>query len=140
MKTSKTLNRIGVIVLIITGINALAAGFSMIVNPTGNDLGMSVETVLQHSPFNSFLIPGLTLFTTIGVMSIVTALFFFKKWKNHDLLIIIQGVILFGWIFFQVIFLQQFNWMHATFGIVGIFLIWWGYSLLRTYRKAPAAS
>ncbi len=135
MKTRKSLNLIGLIVLIITGLNALAAGFSMIVNPSGNDLGMSVNTVLQHSPFTSFLIPGLILFATIGVLSMITALSYFMKWKNHEFLIMLQGAILFGWIFFQVIFLQQFNWMHATFGIVGIFLIWWGYSLYKVNRK-----
>jgi hypothetical protein len=140
MIKSKTLNRIGVIVLIITGINALAAGFSMIADPTGNDLGMSVERELQHSPFNSFLIPGLILFTTIGVLSIITALFFVKKLKYHEFLVIMQGAILFGWIFFQVYFLQQFNWLHATFGIIGILILGWGFLLYRINRKVQVAS
>lgn len=135
MKSSKTLNLIGIILLILTGLNALAAGFSMIVEPTGKDLGMTVEGILKHSPFNSFLIPGITLFTTIGILCIITALYVIKRWKKSEYLVMIQGIILFGWIFFQVIFLRQFNWMHATFGIIGIFFTIWGFKLYREKQK-----
>lgn len=138
MKPTKTINTIGIIVLIITGLNALAAGFSMIVEPSGKDLGMSVGSILQHSPFHSFLIPGITLFTTIGLFSMVTALSILKKWKRFELLIMLQGVILTGWIFFQVIFLRQFNWMHATFGIIGILIFWWGYVLYHKEQNMKA--
>lgn len=135
MKPTKTINTIGIIVLIITGLNALAAGFSMIVEPTGKDLGMSVGTIPQHSPSHSFLIPGITLFTAIGLFSMVTTLSIFKKWRRFELLIMAQGVILFGWIFLQVIFLRQFNWMHATFGIIGILFTIWGFKLYHEKQK-----
>ena len=134
MKPTKTLNLIGIILLFVTGLNALAAGLSMIVEPSGRGLGMTVESVLQHSPFHSFLIPGLTLFTAIGLFCIISAIFTIRKWKNFDYLIMLQGVILFGWIFFQIIFLRQFNWMHATFGIIGFFFFWWG-TLHRRIRQ-----
>jgi hypothetical protein len=115
-------------------LNALAAGYSMIVEPTGKDLGMSVETVLQYSPFTSFLIPGITLFLTIGLLSIVTIFFVFRRWKNHDLMIIAQGFIISGWIFFQVIFLKEFNWLHAVVGSIGIYTIAWGFITYRNNR------
>ncbi|HLO90943.1 MAG: hypothetical protein ACM3ME_01615 [Chloroflexota bacterium] len=134
MRPNKTLNIIGIILLIITSLNALAAGYSMIVEPTGKDLGMSVETVLQYSPFTSFLIPGITLFLTIGLLSIVTIFFVFRRWKNHDLMIIAQGFIISGWIFFQVIFLKEFNWLHAVVGSIGIYTIAWGFITYRNNR------
>ncbi len=131
MKNRKTLNTIGIVLLIITSLNALAAGFSMMYEPTGKDLGMSVSTVLQHSPFHSFLIPGLVLFSTIGLGIIVTLTAFLRKWKHHNLLVLGQGTIITGWIIIQVIFLQQFNWMHAIIGSIGLYTMVWGYKLMR---------
>jgi len=127
MNKSKVLNTTGIILLIITSLNALAAGYSMIVEPSGKDLGMSVDTVLKFSPFNSFLIPGLTLFTLIGLLSIVTIIFVIKKKNNYFKLIIWQGLIITGWIFFQVIFLREFNWLHFVVGSIGIYTIFWGF-------------
>jgi len=131
MKPNKTLNLIGIILLILTVLNALAAGFSMIVEPTGKDLGMTVEGVLKYSPFTSFLIPGITLFTSIGVFGMVTALYVIRKMKNYEYLIIIQGLVITGWIFFQVIFLREFNLLHFIVGSIGLFTIYWGYLLYR---------
>ncbi len=125
----RKLNITGIVLLIITSLNALAAGFSMIVEPTGKDLGMSVETVLQYSPFNSFLIPGLTLFFVIGIGCIITLTAFIRKWNRYDLIVLAQGTLITGWIFLQVIFLRQFNWMHAVIGSIGLFTIFWGYRL-----------
>lgn len=131
----KTLNTIGIILLIITCLNALAAGFSMIAEPTGKDLGMTVETILQHSPFHSFLIPGIILFSTIGLGIIITLIAFLKKWKNYNLVVLAQGAIITGWIVIQVIFLRQFNWMHAVIGSIGLYTIVWGYMLTRLRKK-----
>lgn len=137
MKTNKTLNAIGIILLIITALNALAAGFSMIVEPSGKDLGMSVESVLKYSPFASFFIPGLVLFNTIGLLSIVTVTAIIRRWKNYEVLTLFQGLIITGWIFFQVIFLREFNWLHATIGSIGLYTVCWGFIL---YRKRGIAA
>lgn len=134
MKPNKTINIIGIILLIITGLNALAAGFSMIAEPTGKDLGMSVDTVLKYSPFTSFLIPGITLFTTIGLFSVITIISVIRKWKNFDLIILGQGLIISGWIFIQVIFLREFNWLHFVIGSIGLYTIFWGYVQYRVSR------
>lgn len=131
----KTLNTIGIILLIITSLNALAAGFSMIAEPTGKDLGMTVDTILQHSPFHSFLIPGIALFSTIGIGIIITLIAFRKKWNNYNLVVLAQGAIITGWIVIQVIFLRQFNWMHAVIGSIGLYTIVWGYMLTRLRKK-----
>jgi hypothetical protein len=131
----KTLNTIGIILLIITSLNALAAGFSMIAEPTGKDLGMTVDTILQHSPFHSFLIPGIVLFSTIGIGIIITLIAFRKKWNNYNLVVLAQGAIITGWIVIQVIFLRQFNWMHAVIGSIGLYTIVWGYMLTRLRKK-----
>lgn len=134
MKSNKTLNTVGIILLIITSLNALAAGFSMIVEPTGKDLGMSASTVLQHSPFHNFLIPGIVLFSTIGIGIIVTLTALLRKWKNNSLIVLAQGAIITGWIVIQVIFLREFNWMHAVIGSIGLYTLVWAYLLMRLQK------
>lgn len=101
----------------------------MIVEPTGKDLGMSVSTVLQHSPFHSFLIPGIVLFSTIGIGIIVTLTALLRKWKNNGLIVLAQGAIITGWIVIQVILLREFNWMHAVIGSIGLYTLVWGFKL-----------
>lgn len=129
MRTKKILNVVTIFLLIFTSLNALAAGFSMIVEPSGKDLGMKVEDVLQYSPFDNFLIPGLVLFTMIGIGCIITTYFMVKKIKYHDYVLIAQGAIIMGWIIIQVAMLREFNWMHAVVGSIGILVTIWGYYL-----------
>ena len=71
-------SRVTSFVLIITSLNALAAGYSFIVDPDGSGLGITMD-YLQHSPFRSFLIPGIVLMTCIGIVSIIAATALFCK-------------------------------------------------------------
>jgi hypothetical protein len=55
--------RITAIVLLFIGsLNALAAGYSFIVEPSGKDLGIITGYLWQSAPFKDYFIPGLILF------------------------------------------------------------------------------
>jgi hypothetical protein len=115
--------RISVIVLLfIIALNALAAGFSFMVEPTGKDIGISTD-YLRHSPFNDFFIPGIILFTANGVLGIITAILAIRKTTHYQLWIIAQGCILLGWIIIQMILVQDFNWMHFVCLVMGSVLV-----------------
>jgi hypothetical protein len=114
-----------IILLFITGLNALAAGYGFMSDPSGENLGMTTE-YLKFSFFDSFLIPGIILFATIGLLSIVAAVFALKKAKLYPLFIFIEGCILTGWIIIQVMLVRDFNWLHFTFLGVGLLLIFLG--------------
>ena len=47
-----------IVLLLLNGLNALAAGYSFITQPDGRGLGMTTA-YLRHSPFTTFFIPGL---------------------------------------------------------------------------------
>jgi hypothetical protein len=53
------------------GIGALAGGLAAITNPE-EPLGVTVDA-LKNSPFENFLIPGIILFTIIGLGNILSA-------------------------------------------------------------------
>jgi hypothetical protein len=114
-----------IILLFITGLNALAAGYGFITDPSGEGLGMKTE-YLRFSFFNNFLIPGIILFTAIGLLSIVTVIFAIKKARLYPLFIFIEGCLLTGWIVVQIMLVKDFNWLHFTFLVVGLLLIFLG--------------
>lgn len=56
------------------GIGALFGGCAAMLNPNG-PMGISVE-LLENSPFDNYFIPGLILFTVIGLGNILSSFLF----------------------------------------------------------------
>jgi hypothetical protein len=113
------------VLLLIVAINALVAGYMFMEDPTGSKLKISVS-VFANSPFNDFFIPGIVLFTLIGIMNAIAALFTILEWKYYQLLIVIQSVILLGWILIQVMMLQETNLLHYALAGTGSLLFMLG--------------
>jgi hypothetical protein len=111
-----------ILLLFITGLSALIAGYGFISDPTGMSLGITTA-YLRHSPFIDFLIPGITLFVANGVLSIATALTAIARLNRFPVFIFFQGSILTGWIISQVMLVRDFNMLHLTFLCTGISLI-----------------
>lgn len=57
-------------VILIQGLSGLFGGAALIVDPTGELLNMPVS-MLEGSPFDTFLIPGLILFTILGIFPMI---------------------------------------------------------------------
>ena len=114
-----------IILLFITGLNALAAGYGFIADPSGKGVGISTA-YLKFSFFDNFLIPGIILFVAVGLVSIIAAISALLKIKIYPLLIFAEGCILTGWIIIQVMLVRDFNWLHFTFLAIGLLLIFFG--------------
>ena len=112
----------GILLLLITSIGALAAGYSLIVDPSGQGIQLPLE-YLDHSPFSNFLIPGITLFTVIGLFGLIVLVTSIARMKNYNLLQMGYGVLLTGWIIIQVIMLQFTYYLHFVFGFIGVYMI-----------------
>jgi len=89
---TKTRSRSSVVWLLIVlqfllGLGALAGGGSFILAPDGHLLQMPIS-VLKNTPFPNFLIPGLLLFTFVGIFPIAVAYSLWKQpaWHWPDLL------------------------------------------------------
>ena len=121
-KLIKFSRSISISFLLLTGINAIIAGLLFIIDPSGKKMGMSTS-YLSHSPFSTFLIPGITLFLVNGLLNIITAVTTINKYKHYPVLILLQGLFLTGWIIVQVIWVKDFNALHLTMLSIGIVLI-----------------
>ena len=99
------------------GIGAMFGGLAAITNPQA-PLGISVET-LKNSPFNNYLIPGIILFTIIGLGNVISGLMFRYKLKFQAYISSVFSWALVIWIVVQCIMLNGVVFLHVLFFIIG---------------------
>jgi len=120
MKT--LLKIITLLLLLVNGTGAIYGGTHLILHPDGSSLGMSLE-FLNHTPFQNYLIPGITLFIANGICSFMVILSLILNRRNYPLFVIAQGMILTGWIIIQVFLIQTIHLLHIFLGSIGMLLI-----------------
>ena len=79
---SKTAKNIHISLIAFLGISAIGGGGALIISPSGKLLGGLPLSLLDNSPFNDFLFPGLILFLVLGILSCFTVYALIKKTKN----------------------------------------------------------
>ncbi len=113
------------------GLNGLVGGIAFLVSPSGALLQMPFSH-LQKTPFSDFFIPGLLLFTFLGVYPIAAAYSLWKTpaWRWPDFINPFQqihwswagssaaGVIAIIWIIVQI------QWIPV--GLLHLFIFGWG--------------
>lgn len=67
-----------VILLAFLGVGAMFGGGVLMISPSGKLFGMPLS-MLANSPFNNFFIPGITLFTILGVCPLVVAVALIRR-------------------------------------------------------------
>ena len=128
LSSQNRLRIIAIVLMMVTALNALATGYSFMVDPSGAGLGMSTSFI-QNSPFTDFFIPGIILFIFNGLTNIFTSIIAIRKGKDYSLLISLQGLILLGWIIIQLTMVEIFHPLHLIMGIIGACLIIIGVSI-----------
>ncbi|MTI48935.1 MAG: hypothetical protein FH761_13915 [Firmicutes bacterium] len=112
------LYRILFVLHIFVGVGALFGGLMTILNPY-DPLGMSVE-YLKYSPFKSYLIPGIILFTIIGVGNIVSAIIMRLRLKYQAYTSNTFSWALVIWIVVQCIMLNAVSFIHIIYFVIGL--------------------
>jgi len=133
-------NRIRNIYLIVLGFLALGAiggGAVLMISPTGEMMGLPLSS-FKNMPFNSYLIPGIILFSVLGISPLVLIIALLKKPKSRiaGLFNIFKDMhwswtfsiyiafTLIGWIHIQLIFLQGgVYWLHTFYMFYAILII-----------------
>lgn len=117
------------------GIGAVFGGLSLCIDPSGTLIKMPIG-LLEHTPFNDFLIPGIILFVVLGLLPIVISFGLIKKnhWKVTDKLNIFPdkywswsfslytGFILIIWITVQVYWIRGMAIIHVGYILGGLFI------------------
>ncbi len=136
-KTQKpAMRNVLIIFLAFLGLGAIFGGGALVVSPTGELLGMPLS-LLAHSPFNNYLIPGIILFAVLGLAPclLIFALLkkpvgkfaerfnFFKDMHWSWSYIIYVAFALIIWLQAEMLFIAAAHWSHAFYMFLAVAII-----------------
>jgi hypothetical protein len=106
------------------GLGGVIGGLGLTLDPTGGDVGLDLS-LLDSSPFDSFLVPGLVLLSVNGIGHLVGALCSFLRLELAGRLAIALGSFLIAWILTQVWWIGLVSWLqplYLGFGLAEVLL------------------
>ena len=106
-------------VQVFIGLSAVAGGVGLVSEPSGGNLGMSVDW-LSESPFADYFIPGLVLLSVIGVGNLIGGgLSFFGRGRAGEIAVAL-GAFLAMWILAQLWWIGLEHWLQPLFFGLGV--------------------
>jgi hypothetical protein len=132
--------------LLFLALNALPVGLMMVTDSSGAALGMTTDWLAQ-SPFPNYLVPGLFLFTVIGLGSVALLVALWLRPKADGLselvrathehwawaLTVAFGGLLIAWIVIQALMLRMFHPMQIAIAAIGLVIA--GIAFLPSMRQ-----
>jgi hypothetical protein len=104
---------------LLVALAAIPCGILLVVN----GLGMSSD-VLRHSPFESFVIPGLLLSFAVGGSALVSALLLFRHESTAPVGALVAGCISLGWIVVEAIMVPDGRVLQAiVFAVASLAIV-----------------
>jgi hypothetical protein len=113
------------VLLLFNSGGALYGGWHLMTDPTGRSIRLPFAYI-EHSFLKDYFIPGLILFCVNGIFGLIALVWLGGKFRYHPQLIILQGILLTGWIVVQVILIRQFYYLQLVFLLMGILFIFMG--------------
>jgi len=132
----KITRRILLILLGFLGLGAIGGGSALIISPSGQLLGMPLS-MLEESPFDSFFVPGIILFSVLGLIPLGLIIALLKKPESKlaesinfftdmhwawTYSIYIAFALIF-WIQIQMVFLASVYWLHTFYMFLAVVII-----------------
>ena len=109
-------------------LTAVISGSLMIANPGGEMLELP-KSILEDTPFDSFLYPGLILAVVVGGINFLAVIANMLHWPSRYNWSLAGGLILSGWIIIQMLLIATVHWLHILYLVTGIFIILLSYQL-----------
>lgn len=122
-----------VVLELLAGVSAVVGGIALAVAPSGRVLSMPV-TLLEGSPFGSYLVPGLLLAIAVGGSLLAAAVAHLRRARFAPGLSFAAGAILVGWIAVQVAMLGYRSALQPLMFVVGALVLF--LALARPPRRA----
>ena len=129
---------VAIVTLIFTGLSGVIGAIPLIVNPGGEPWSMP-QSLLQYSPFHSYLVPGIILLIANGLLSFWALWMTVSRRPGFGWWVIVQGVVLVGWLIVEVAMLRLVIWPHYMYGAVAIALVTSGMVIVRTDASQEVA-
>lgn len=102
---------------VFTGLTAVAGGLALATAPGGEN-GPPLA-LLEHTPFKSFLVPGLVLLLVVGLGNLAAAALEARRIEKSEVAASVAGAALVGWIITQLALIRTVSWLQLLYFIVG---------------------
>jgi hypothetical protein len=93
---------------VLLGVGAIAGGLALILGPRGEIVPLPVAA-LAGSPFQTYLGPGLILFTVLGLGPLVSALLAWKRYPLAPFAALVVGAALMIWVAVEIAIIGYSN-------------------------------
>ena len=129
-----TVEKVAVALELLLAVGALTGGAILFFSSDGSAFGMPLS-MLEHSGFTTFLVPGLILFVVNGLLPLLSALATLRRlpWASHG--VVAVGVLRVGWITVQVALLRSFHALHGVYLLLGLVIANLGLAMHHAERQ-----
>jgi menaquinone-dependent protoporphyrinogen oxidase len=104
------------------GITAIIGGLALIARPDGSLIHMPTS-VLDHSPFSSFFVPGLLLVLVVGLDNLIAGILVMRESTIANAAALVAGAALFIWIVAEMMFLRRIHTLQLSYLVAAIAII-----------------
>ena len=122
MKPFNSARTVSMVLLFFLGLSALPAAIVILSDPSGINIGMPLD-LLDHTPFQDFLIPAILLGLFNGVMSLLFAILVLRKHPLQSWMILFQGATLAVWLTVEVFMKIYYTFLTLPYYVVAILLL-----------------
>jgi hypothetical protein len=129
---------VAIVALIFLGLSGVIGAIPLILNPGGEPWRMP-QSLLQYSPFHSYLVPGIILLVANGLLTLWVLGLTVGKHPGFGWWVIAQGVVLLGWLIVEVAMLRLMVWPHYLYGAVAMALVISGIAIVRANASQGTA-
>jgi menaquinone-dependent protoporphyrinogen oxidase len=102
-----------------TGITAALGGLELVVWSQGGSW-LPPISLLAHTPFDNFLVPGLLLLVGVGLSNLVAGWWMLRRHRLEQMAVIAAGALSTGWIATEMLLLRMAHWVQLTYLVIGL--------------------
>jgi len=103
-------------------LTAIGGGLALVWQPDGSLIHAPLS-LLAHTPFHDFLIPGLVLAGVVGVSNLFAAVRLARRHAQANRSAMLSGAILAMWIVMEMILIRQLHWLQGVYLILGFAIV-----------------
>jgi len=129
MRAISRVRTLVVALCLFTGVTALAGGLELLIWPHGT--GFVPLSLLERTPFHSFLVPGLVLFVVVGVGNFVSSVLEWRGYRHAAVAAFAAGLALVAMIVVELSMFVPPSWLHFVYFCIGVVTmiasawLWW---------------
>lgn len=98
-----------------TGLTAIGGGISLLAG-----VNVPPSSMLEQSPFESYLVPGLLLLLVVGMGNLAAAALEARRIAHSELAVSVAGAAVMVWIATQLVMIRTFSWLQVLYFAVGV--------------------